>query len=100
MFYIYPGQVYQADLIFYHVFHMPWSGPPSKPKGPLEVTDVTKNSAKLAWKEPEDDGGVPIEYVAHFHLTHNFFFLTLLCKIVYYCETLSFILHLMSEFNY
>ncbi|KAH3877136.1 hypothetical protein DPMN_000993, partial [Dreissena polymorpha] len=36
-------------------------GPPSKPKGPLEVTDVTKNSAKLAWKEPEDDGGVPID---------------------------------------
>ncbi|XP_052800015.1 twitchin-like isoform X4 [Mya arenaria] len=36
-------------------------GPPSKPKGPLDVTDVTKNSAKLGWQAPEDDGGVPID---------------------------------------
>lgn len=30
---------------------------PSKPGGPLKVTDVTKNGCKLAWKKPEDDGG-------------------------------------------
>jgi len=36
-------------------------GPPSRPKGPLEVAEVTKNSAKLAWQPPEDDGGVPIK---------------------------------------
>lgn len=33
---------------------------PSKPGGPLKVTDVTKNSAKVHWKKPEDDGGKPI----------------------------------------
>lgn len=33
---------------------------PGSPKGPLEVTDVTKKSCKLKWKKPEDDGGCPI----------------------------------------
>lgn len=37
-------------------------GKPSKPKGPLEVTDVKKNGCHLKWKKPEDDGGTPIEY--------------------------------------
>ncbi|KAL1129846.1 hypothetical protein AAG570_012790 [Ranatra chinensis] len=33
---------------------------PSVPKGPLEVHDVTKESVRLAWKPPEDDGGSPV----------------------------------------
>ncbi|CAN8010311.1 unnamed protein product, partial [Ixodes pacificus] len=33
---------------------------PSKPEGPLEVSDVTKNGCKLAWNKPKDDGGEPI----------------------------------------
>lgn len=33
---------------------------PDSPKGPLEVTDITKKSCKLKWKKPEDDGGCPI----------------------------------------
>lgn len=33
---------------------------PSKPKGPLNVTGVTKNGCKLAWQPPEDDGGKPL----------------------------------------
>ncbi|TGZ63952.1 hypothetical protein CRM22_006631 [Opisthorchis felineus] len=37
-------------------------GKPSRPVGPLEVTDVTKNSATLSWKPPEDDGGTPITH--------------------------------------
>ena len=37
-------------------------GKPSKPKGPLDVTDVTKHGCKLKWKKPEDDGGTPIDY--------------------------------------
>ncbi|CAL8090942.1 unnamed protein product [Calicophoron daubneyi] len=37
-------------------------GKPSRPVGPLEVTDVTKNSAQLTWKKPEDDGGSPITH--------------------------------------
>lgn len=37
-------------------------GKPSKPQGPLEVSDVHKHGCKLKWKKPEDDGGTPIEY--------------------------------------
>lgn len=36
-------------------------GKPATPGGPLEITDVTKTSAKLKWKKPEDDGGSPIK---------------------------------------
>lgn len=35
---------------------------PSPPEGPLEVSDVTKESAVLTWKTPKDDGGCPIKY--------------------------------------
>ena len=35
-------------------------GRPSKPKGPLDVTDVSKEGCKLQWARPEDDGGMPI----------------------------------------
>lgn len=34
---------------------------PSKPKGPLKVSDVTADGCKLQWEPPEDDGGEPIE---------------------------------------
>lgn len=37
-------------------------GKPSKPGGPLDVNDITKNGCKLTWKKPEDDGGSPVEY--------------------------------------
>lgn len=33
---------------------------PSKPKGPLDVSDVTAEGCKLKWDKPEDDGGEPI----------------------------------------
>lgn len=33
---------------------------PGKCKGPIEVTDVQRNSISIKWKEPEDDGGSPI----------------------------------------
>jgi predicted phage tail protein len=36
-------------------------GKPSKPNGPLEVSDVHKEGCKLKWKPPDDDGGAPIE---------------------------------------
>lgn len=35
-------------------------GPPGKPKGPLEVVDIQKDSVTVAWKPPEDDGGRPV----------------------------------------
>lgn len=34
---------------------------PSKPLGPLVVSDVTKNSAHLDFSKPLDDGGSPID---------------------------------------
>lgn len=33
---------------------------PGKPKGPLKVSDVTKNGCKVKWEKPDDDGGKPI----------------------------------------
>ncbi|KAF6771283.1 hypothetical protein AHF37_10389, partial [Paragonimus kellicotti] len=35
-------------------------GPPDAPKGPLEISDVTGDSCKLAWNPPVDNGGCPI----------------------------------------
>ena len=35
-------------------------GCPARPQGPLEVSDVTKDSAKLKFKKPLDDGGQEI----------------------------------------
>ncbi|WKY05591.1 hypothetical protein Q1695_006081 [Nippostrongylus brasiliensis] len=35
---------------------------PTKPNGPLEVSDVFEDNCNLAWKPPDDDGGEPIEY--------------------------------------
>lgn len=35
---------------------------PGKPEGPLEVSDVHSNGAKLKWKRPKDDGGEPVQY--------------------------------------
>nr|XP_040219909.2 twitchin isoform X7 [Anopheles coluzzii] len=35
---------------------------PAAPEGPLEVKDMTKDSCKLEWKKPKDDGGVPIDH--------------------------------------
>uniref|UniRef100_A0AC34RIM6 Twitchin n=1 Tax=Panagrolaimus sp. JU765 TaxID=591449 RepID=A0AC34RIM6_9BILA len=37
-------------------------GRPSKPKGPLGISDVFADRVTLDWKPPEDDGGEPIEY--------------------------------------
>ncbi|RUS90387.1 hypothetical protein EGW08_001882, partial [Elysia chlorotica] len=33
---------------------------PGRPTGPMELSDLTRNSVKLAWKPPESDGGTPI----------------------------------------
>ncbi|CAH8566640.1 unnamed protein product [Schistosoma rodhaini] len=37
-------------------------GKPSRPVPPMEITEVTKNSAQLSWNKPEDDGGTPITH--------------------------------------
>lgn len=34
---------------------------PSPPGGPLKVSDVHANGAKLSWKPPADDGGQPVD---------------------------------------
>src|SRR5699024_12328340 len=35
---------------------------PEPPEGPLEITEITKESCKLKWKLPKDDGGCPIKH--------------------------------------
>ncbi len=40
-------------------------GPPGRPQGPLEVSDVRETGCRLSWKRPETDGGAQIKsYVA------------------------------------
>ncbi len=53
-------------------------GKPSKPIGPLEVSEVFEDRCTLDWKPPEDDGGEPIDYVIFrkiqdYCIFHNFF---------------------------
>jgi hypothetical protein len=33
---------------------------PSKPVGPIEFSDITKDSVTLSWSPPTKDGGLPI----------------------------------------
>lgn len=35
---------------------------PSPPQGPMDASDVTKESATVSWYRPEDDGGSPITH--------------------------------------
>ena len=35
---------------------------PGKPKGPLEVSDVTAEGCKLKWDKPDEDGGEPVDH--------------------------------------
>lgn len=35
---------------------------PTRPKGPLEVSEVFDDQATLDWKPPEDDGGEPVDH--------------------------------------
>ena len=35
------------------------SGPPSAPRK-IKITDITPESVALSWKEPKEDGGVPV----------------------------------------
>ena len=40
--------------------------------GPLEVTNVTNNSADLEWRVPKSDGGSPItQYLIEMRTTHR-----------------------------
>lgn len=50
-----------GKLTFYYDFYY-LLGKPSKPKGPIDISDVHKEGCTLKWGEPEDDGGCPIEY--------------------------------------
>lgn len=34
---------------------------PTKPEGPMKVTDVTKEACTVSWRPPLDNGGCPIE---------------------------------------
>lgn len=38
-----------------------YSGPPTAPRPPLAVSEITSNSCKLSWKAPESDGGKPLK---------------------------------------
>lgn len=46
-----------------HTFKVEVAAPPNPPRGPLEISDVSKSGCKLAWKEPDpENGGVPEGY--------------------------------------
>lgn len=46
------------------MYFIPCLDKPGKPRGPLDISNITAEGCKLAWKEPEDDGGSPIEHYA------------------------------------
>ena len=48
-----------------------FEGPPSRPEGPLKVSNVTKDSAKLSWDKPKDDGGLDIRCVPFYLKNHT-----------------------------
>ena len=39
------------------IFILLFTDPPSAPEGPLQISNVTLNSADLSWKPPKSDGG-------------------------------------------
>lgn len=44
-------------------FKVDVAAPPNPPRGPLEISDVSKSGCKLAWKEPDPvNGGKPESY--------------------------------------
>lgn len=43
-------------------FDLDVSGPPSAPQGPMEISDVTENSANISWRPPADDGGNKVSH--------------------------------------
>ena len=46
--------------IIYLMMHFISSGLPGKPNPPLECTDITGDSCKLKWKQPNE--GLPIDH--------------------------------------
>ena len=46
---------------FSSVFCFMHKGSPTRPEGPLKVSDVHKEGCKLKWSKPIDDGGMPIK---------------------------------------
>lgn len=56
----------ESMVTFYYIYHyfyliiIQFLGKPSRPEGPLEVSNVTKTGCKVQWKKPSDDGGSPI----------------------------------------
>jgi hypothetical protein len=45
-------------------FNITVLSPPGRPKGPLDILDVQKDSVLIGWNPPDDDGGKPLtEYV-------------------------------------
>lgn len=43
-----------------NIFLLIFSAVPSKPQGPLEITDFSRTSVSIRWKAPPTDGGSPI----------------------------------------
>lgn len=48
-------------IIFnFSIFFLIIIDPPGPPRGPLEVSGMTKTSFTIKWQVPENDGGSPI----------------------------------------
>lgn len=48
--------IISINLTFWHL------AAPSKPKGPLKVSEVTADGCELKWQAPEDNGGLPVDH--------------------------------------
>lgn len=48
------------DRSFRGIVHGCHADVPTAPEGPLEVTDITSDTALLHWKPPKDDGGIDL----------------------------------------
>lgn len=54
--------IYINRIDMYNLIILYSADRPLPPEGPLDVSEVTRESVVLSWKPPKDDGGCPIKH--------------------------------------